>query len=64
MTKQFYTAEELADLLRISKSTAYVHIKQMNAELENEGYLVVRGKIPIAYVEKRFFGLKGEGVTS
>lgn len=58
MTKQFYTAKELAELLRISESSAYVRIRQMNAELESKGYLVVRGKIPIAYVQERFFGMK------
>ena len=60
MTKQFYTAEELAEVLRISKSTAYSRIKQMNEELLEKGYLIVRGKIPVAYVQERFFGMKDE----
>lgn len=64
MKKQFYNAEELAQVLGISKSTAYVHIKQMNKELSEKGYLIISGRIPIAYVHERFFGLKGEGVVS
>lgn len=57
MKKQFYNAEDLAELLGVSRSAAYVHIRQMNEELAEKGYLIVRGKIPIAYVQKRFFGV-------
>lgn len=60
MKKQFYTADELAKVLRISKSTAYSRIKQMNEELSQKGYLIVRGKIPVAYVQERFFGVREE----
>lgn len=58
MKKQFYNAEELAEVLGIGKSTAYTRIKQMNQELAEKGYLIIPGKIPIAYVQERFFGIK------
>ena len=57
MKKQFYNAQDLAELLGVSKSTAYVHIKRMNDELISKGYLIIPGKIPIAYVQERFFGV-------
>lgn len=60
MKKQFYNAEELAAVLGIGKSTAYARIREMNQELSNQGYLIINGKIPIAYVQERFFGMKGE----
>ena len=56
MTKQVYTAKELAEMLGVSESKAYIFIRQMNAELQEKGYLTVRGKVPCAYVHERFFG--------
>lgn len=58
MTKQFYNAQELAQLLRVGVSTAYRLIKKMNDELERKGYITLAGKVPIAYVQERFFGVK------
>lgn len=56
MSRQVYTARELAELLGVSESKAYQYIKLMNAELAQKGFLTVRGKIPRAYADKRFFG--------
>ena len=56
MSRATYDANELADMLGVSQSKAYQYIKQMNAELTQKGFLTVRGKVPKAYVEKRFFG--------
>ena len=63
MTKRVYTANELAEVLGVSVSKAYGYIKQMNEELQKKGFLVVRGKVPVAYVQERFFGINEE-VTS
>ena len=57
MKKQVYSAKDLQELLGVSESKAYAYIRQMNAELQEKGFLTVRGKIPAAYVEKRFFGV-------
>lgn len=62
MANQFYTAKDLSELLSVSESKAYGLIRIMNEELQNQGFLVVRGRAPAAYVEKRFFGLSGEDV--
>lgn len=56
MSRATYTAQELAELLGVSESSAYKLIRQMNAELAQQGYLVCRGRISKAYVEKRFYG--------
>lgn len=51
---RFYlTASELSDLMGISIGHAYKLIRDMNAELAKEGYIVVAGKVPKRYVEKR-----------
>lgn len=62
MTKQVYTANELAEVLDVSVSKAYGYIRQMNEELQKQGFLVVRGKVPVAYVQERFFGVKTNGI--
>lgn len=58
MAKQFYTAQDLSELLSVSESKSYSLIRTMNEELQQKGFLVVRGRIPAAYVEKRFFGME------
>lgn len=60
MTKQFYTAQDLHELLGVSESKAYGLIRTMNEELQAQGYLTVRARVPVAYVKKRFFGVEGE----
>lgn len=57
MAKQFYTAQDVKELLSVSDSKAYGLIRTMNEELQAQGFLTVRGRIPVAYMEKRFFGM-------
>lgn len=54
----YYTATDIAEMLDISKSKAYELIKQLNQELEKEGYLVLSGKVPSAYFCKRWYGME------
>ena len=56
MTKQFYGARDIMDLLGVSESKSYQLIRKMNDELSEKGFLTVRGKVPRAYLEERFFG--------
>lgn len=57
MTRQVYGAKDLQELLGVSESKAYQYIRTMNAELQEKGFLTVRGKVPAAYVKERFFGM-------
>ena len=57
-SKLYITASELAELLGISVGHAYKIIKKLNAELEKEGYLIIAGKVPRGYFEKRWYGFK------
>ena len=54
--KIFITAKELAEMLDISVGHSYKIIRQLNEELEKEGFLVVAGKVPRRYFEKRWYG--------
>ena len=40
MTKIFYSAQDVADLIGVSVSKAYQIIAQMNSELKEKGYLI------------------------
>ncbi len=54
-------AKDVGDMLGVSESKAYGYIRDMNAELQRSGFMTVRGKIPLSYVEKRFFGFQEQG---
>lgn len=54
--KIYFTAEEMAELLGISKGHSYKLIQKMNRELAEKGFLVIAGKIPIRYFEERYYG--------
>ena len=54
-------AKDVGDMLGVSESKAYAYIRDMNAELQHSGFMTVRGKVPLSYVEKRFFGFQEYG---
>lgn len=60
MKKQYVTATELAEILGISRTNAYVRIKEMNKELKEQGYQVIAGRVPIAYAKLKFMGIDFE----
>ena len=49
-------AEDVANELGISKGHAYKVIRQLNEELEKSGFIIVAGKDPRAFWEKKFYG--------
>lgn len=52
----YITANELAEMLGVSVGHAYKLIRKLNQELEKEGFLVIAGKVPRRYFEKRWYG--------
>ncbi|KAB1438507.1 helix-turn-helix domain-containing protein [Candidatus Galacturonibacter soehngenii] len=58
-TNQMYlSAQEVANILGMSKSYAYTVIKKMNEELEKRDCITIPGKIPTKYFEEKFFGVQ------
>lgn len=49
-------AEDVANELGISKGHAYKVIRQLNEELEKSGFIIVAGKVPRTFWEKKFYG--------
>ena len=50
------STEGLAEMLGVSVGHAYKLIRKLNQELEKEGFLVIAGKVPRRYFEKRWYG--------
>lgn len=55
MTLLFYTAQEVAKILGVSRTKAYKIIKELNLELKAKGFIVIAGKIPKRYFEERCY---------
>lgn len=53
------TVEDVMKLLHIKRSLAYQIIRELNKELDKDGYYIIRGRIPRKYIIKRF-GLEEE----
>ena len=51
---QLISHKEIMEMFNIGKSKAYLIIHQLNHELEELGFLVVRGRVPYNYVVERF----------
>ncbi|HEI5435035.1 TPA: hypothetical protein SJB89_002794, partial [Staphylococcus aureus] len=47
MIKNSLQSKELAVILSVSKSKAGQIIRELNKELEDEGYIAIRGRIPV-----------------
>lgn len=54
--KIYITANELAEMLGVSVGHSYKIIRKLNQELEQQGFLVIAGKVPRRYFEKRWYG--------
>ncbi|WP_195277415.1 helix-turn-helix domain-containing protein [Anaerotruncus rubiinfantis] len=47
--KKFLSASDVADILNISRSTAYRIIRRLNADLQKSGKITISGKISAKY---------------
>ncbi|KAB3534443.1 transcriptional regulator [Alkaliphilus pronyensis] len=57
MTKdpKFYHAQDIAQIMDVSESSAYRIIKKLNQELEEQGKIVIPGKISKRYFEEKVY---------
>ena len=49
----FVTVEEVMNVLGVCQSKAYRIIQNLNKELEEKGFITVRGKVSRRYFEER-----------
>jgi len=59
-SKMYYHAEDIVEILGVSRNYAYKVIRSLNDELEKQGYRVVSGKVPKKFFQERFYGLDVE----
>ena len=53
--KIFYDADDIAEMLNVSKPTAYRIIKKLNSELIEKGYITVSGRVPKKYFDEKMY---------
>lgn len=56
--KYLMDVNDVMEELGVKRSKAYEILKELNVSLAAEGYKTMRGKIPRAYWETKFFGSK------
>ena len=56
MEKRLLTVSEVAEELGVSKSFAYKLIKQLNAELKEQGFITVAGRVNRHYFYEKLYG--------
>lgn len=56
MSKLFYTAQEVADMLGVSKSKAYMMIQEWNEELKGTKWISLPGKVNKKYFQEKIYG--------
>lgn len=54
-SKVFYTADDVAELLTISRPTAYCIIRKLNDELAEKGFIIISGRVPKKYFDEKFY---------
>lgn len=52
---EFYQVDDVIKVLGISKSKAYVIIRELNKELKAKGYITINGKVPKIYFDERLY---------
>ena len=57
----FMKADEVAEVLEVSKPYAYKLIRQMNKELRAKGCLVIAGRVYRRYFYDNFYGDRTDG---
>lgn len=55
MKPYLMTAKEVQSRLNVSRNTAYIIIRELNAELEAKGLRTIHGKVNSQYFEDRYF---------
>jgi HTH domain. len=55
INKLFYTADDIAKHLDVSKAYVYKIIKQLNKEPSDDGFITIAGRVNKDYYNKRIY---------
>lgn len=56
----FMYAHDIIEITGMSEAYAYKLIKQLNKELEEKGFITIRGRVSRQYFEERIYGVRKE----
>lgn len=56
--KLFIKADEIAEELEVSKPYAYKLVQKLNAELKEQGFITIAGRVSRKFYEERFYGMQ------
>ena len=48
-------AKDVSEILGVGTTTAYKIIKRLNSELEEQGYLIIPGRVSAQYFNERIY---------
>ena len=54
-TDLFYTYEDVCEILSISRNKAYEIIRELNKELQAQGYMTFSGRVSKKYFNEKFY---------
>lgn len=54
----YFTADEISQMLGISRGHAYKIVKKLNNELAERGFIVISGKVPKKYFAEHYYGME------
>ena len=57
MRAQFITANEVAEIMGISRTKAYQIVRSLNRELKEMGYITIAGRVSRKFFEERIYGM-------
>jgi len=58
MEQMFIQVDEVCELLGVSRSKAYLLMRQLNEELKQKGYMTIAGKVSRKYFMEKFYGME------
>lgn len=53
--KDFLTAKDIQHILKVKQAKSYEIIRELNREMQKQGYKVIRGRVNKAIFEKAYF---------
>lgn len=54
----FVTVSEVAEELGVSKPFAYKLVKQMNEDLEKQGFITIAGRVSRKYFQEKIYDMR------
>lgn len=54
----YFTADEISEMLGISRGHAYKIVKKLNDDLASKGYIVISGKVSKKFFAEHYYGVE------